>query len=237
MLIDSPASVADVKYYYVKSFKWMDPIVNEQFNGNPKKGKIYRGWQNVNTEGYRLVYRNMTALILESLHSDGSSVPYISEIVEITPNSILDLPLTEKDLDMLSVWLDSNHADIIPTETPIMSIPELISKAVTQKDEFQVILEGVHEDIEHVADMDTLLLYQLAKVLDYSLDELHTIRTGPMDYDWLQMDKENGMGANMDAIFKSLYRYMSEKNEEDLISAISHLLTEMKRREHNNLNK
>lgn len=236
MLTDSPTSPADIKYFYVKSFKWNVPMGVEMFDGNPKKGKVYRGWQNANTEGYRLIFKTLNAIVLEQLYSDGSSLSYTSDIAEITMKNVLDLPLTEKDLDLLNMWMDSGNTDLMPAEPPVLDISNMISKALDKKSELEILLDTLHNDIEELADMDTLMLYQVSKIVSYALSEIHALRVGPFDYDWLNMDKQHGMGANVSSALKSLYSYMgSKENEETIMSSIHDLLVEMKRREHNNL--
>jgi hypothetical protein len=245
-MVDNETNVV-FKYFWVNKFKWLIPEENERTGGHPKEGTLYQGWINADTNTYRLYYKAGNAIWLEKLKSSESDMlPYIADIREVNVDTILDLPISEKDLDSLSGWLETdnkNLKDRLFKESVPVPIMKLIEEGVKKMDAYEKEIDEFCGESEELFELDKPTFEQVRNVIRYSLDSIYEKKTGPLDGDYLSLDETRaGLGFNIGKAQELIYQYAStdrRTNEDpvDLLEAIYHLLTELKRREHHNLNK
>lgn len=246
MLTDNKTNTV-FKYFWVNSFKWRDTADRERFAGHPKEKTLYRGWLNTDTNTNRIYYKHGTALWFDNLiTNDSDTLGYTSDIREINITSILDTPLVESDLDIMIGWLETDNKDIkdivFPPPVVPMNITHLIQEAIGKINGMEKEFDDFIDDAGELMELDKPVFDQIWNIIRYSLDTLYGTKRGPLDADYLSMDKTRaGLGFNIGKAQESIFRYAStdrktNENPVDLLDTIYTLLTELKRREHHNLN-
>ena len=243
MKLSDTAKNTQFLYLYIKDFKWENVIDTEKFHGHPKSKRVYRAALNSDTNGYRLFYKpedskNHVAIIIH--HLMGYEGGYTSDIVELTKQNILDLEITESDLDSLIEWQGNSNADLkkmygfdkpAPQTIQILGIDE-IREMVNRTDEQEKITEFINSSSE-LHDIDGLTFDSIHMIID------HLLESQPEDSSFdainITTSKEHGAGHNVGKALNLLSVYLSENQRvsldvDDLLGAINHLITELNRR-------
>jgi len=235
---------SEIVYLYVKSFKWFDPIDNENNVGEPKESIVYRAVVNRQTGTYRLVYMNeskqMTAVYLPCLVTgEESQYNYQSDISEINKKTILDLGLAERDLDLMLVWIKENNSSLkqalgletqqAPPQQMNLTSEQVIN--VIQRDKEDKFLNKVGASLINIRNFDPALFEAICDLIFFEED----MASPANDTESLGYSAVLGAGVNISKATEALKRYGSDDrrsnlDHNDLLEAHHNLLVESGRR-------
>lgn len=232
MILSDNITNTDIFYTYVKKFKWSHPVSNETFGGHPKDGRVYRVIKNTDTNTYRLIYGRIggtgQGVMLESLTSSDESVGYTSDIVPITRANILDLEISEEDLDLLKIWTDTDNRDIkeifeLKNQPPPPSLPP---PAWVQPNDLTEFVSCASE-LQSIDPTSFDTIHELIHALNEPPNE-------PIEVLNMRMNRNFGGGANMVKVFEHLTRYMGDdrrtnQDKNDLLEAQKYITYEINR--------
>jgi hypothetical protein len=230
MIIPEVIENLEFKYLFVKSFKWQDTELQESLQGQPLSGRLYRSIYNIQTQLHKFVLGETTNLVVEKLQCSSPDFAYLCDVVEVTIDNILDLKITEEDLDQLNTWIESNNEDIrrrynsakVPNTQLIQLGNEMMeeeAQAVAMSNEIMCHL--YHIDIERFYTVLDLI----TKISDLTIEE-----TNDPTYE-LSIHPQFGTGVNLSNVFKNLSQYTgtdrrTNLNVEDLTNSIYSLVKE-----------
>jgi len=244
----------EIIYLFVNRFDYIrNSYTKEENGGHPKTRKVYRAVRNTDTNTFRIIHKvdskanQVHSVIIEDLQCDDESYGYTCDIREVTLNNILDFDMSEKCLDNLILWIDTDNKDvkdIIPVGPPTKPTP---MNFVAQGKQAEIPEGGIliNEELGafiHMAaelhDSDPLMFGTVFDVLDH----LSTQKYKPEIFEtgWMGLDKQHGAGVNISSAIKKLSKYMSDDrrtnlDEVDLLGAISDLLSEQARRNYHEI--
>jgi hypothetical protein len=237
----------EFKYFYCHKFKWLNPLDNEIRAGHPKEKTIYRGWYNTETKSYKLITNPGNAIFLESLKEDDGNFlfGFTCDFEEVTKSNILKFKdITEDNLQDMIQWLEINNMDLkerlgfTQREQPIPIVAIINSMNNDQEQvRYQNAFQGFMESGEELLNINPVAFEKIWSLIDKVLDE--TYSEDPMESYQLKMSTQ-GLGININDAYKALSKYTStdrrtNENPDDLYEAMAHILTELIRRDYNNL--
>lgn len=228
----------EFKYFFVKKFDWLDPTQREIYKGHPKENRVYRGWHNKDSGGYRIAPSLTQALWLEKLKQEPGMSDYTSDIHEITKETILDFLITEEDLTSLATWIESDNKDLKQALFGGQVPPQIIAiiKKATE-DKGSKTFSGFVESAEELQSMDPMAFEVIWGFMDSLIIAMHEEDLESFDADFLAKGKE-GAVINISNAMKSLNRYIGDnrrtnRDPEDLYKAMGHITNEIIRSEIN----
>lgn len=245
-----------IVYLYINEFKWMLSEDNEMAMGHPKEKTLYRGVYNTDTGTYRGIYETngkmkgffLKKLISKENISEEDITGYTSNIIEVSPSTILDCNLTEKELDKLTQWIQSENKDLMEElwprektgEIKAFRIPDEAGEAFTKV--FADMLRGTPSELSqltdslgNIRDTDPLMFEAIEDLIYFLGEEEGSTQDSILDPTWINSDKLHGTGANMSAALTKLARYCGHNrrvnlDKADLFGAMKNLLNEQIRR-------
>ncbi len=229
----------EFKYFFVKKFEWLDPTQREIYKGHPKENRVYRGWHNKDSGGYRIAPSLDQAMWLEKLRQEPGMSDYTSDIHEITKETILNFIITEEDLTSLATWIESDNKDLKQVLFGNKVPPQIIAviKRATDASNDSSSLKGFVESAEELQSLDPLAFEVIWGFIDSILISMHEEDLESFDADFLAKGKE-GAVINISNAMKSLNRYIGDnrrtnRDPEDLYKAMGHITNEIVRSEIN----
>jgi hypothetical protein len=230
----------EFKYFFINKFEWVNPMDHGHNAGHPKEKKVYRGWHNKDTNSYRLAPSLNQAFWLESLVDSTGRTGYKSDIVLVSKENILDLNLSEEDLDNLIIWIETDNKDLKDVvfgsyhQAPPAIIAMIKSGLPNEEDD---TFQGFVESSEELKALDPMAFDIVWGFIDHLLLQMHEIPEGSVDADWLSKGPE-GAAINISESLKCLNRYIGDnrrinRDAEDLYKAMSHITNEIMRAELN----
>lgn len=239
-IIDTKENIRLI-YLYIKSFKWLLDIDREMANGHPQEGRLYRGAENTSTHTYRIYYefddknKQVLGIFLPRLRSEDTSGIYTADVIELTLSNILDLNISDQDLDNLLHWLEIDNSDlkkrmwgeekskgrmISPEGTPQLSTSQPLSDPLEHLNDEAMMLMTIEyikkkdaefgevvEDLKMLKDFNPAMFSSLARLLFYLMKTESEHNHTPIDPYWIHLDKEMGAGANLSSAVTLLARY------------------------------
>lgn len=250
-----------VVYLYVNEFKWTFSEDHERAVGHPKEKTLYRAVYNTDTNTYRGIYEmegKMNGFYLKKLVSKESVseegvTGYTSDIIEITPSTILDCDLSSSDLTRLLKWIESNNKDLTdelwpPAKTPspndikifrmndAKDFADMMGQIFSSKNpEF----EKMSESLRQLNEVDPMMFEAITDLVLFIIND-ESVPDSFIDPSWISTDKQHGAGANIHSALQKLARYggsdrRTNLEEYDLMGCIKDLLTEQIRRNINSI--
>jgi hypothetical protein len=241
----------EFKYFYCHKFKWLNPLDNEIRAGHPKEKTIYRGWYNTETKSYKLITNPGNAIFLESLKEDDGNFlfGFTCDFEEVTKSNILKFKdITEDNLQDMIQWLEINNMDLkerlgfTQREQPIpivAIINSMNNEAHQEQVHYQNAFQGFMESGEELLNLNPVAFEKIWTLIDKVLDDIYKIEDTPIDGDYLRHGP-TGLSININEAYKCLHKYAGKdrrtnENPDDLYEAMAHILTELIRRDYNNL--
>ncbi len=249
------ADNTEFKYLYCHKFKWSNPLENEQTGGHPKEKTIYRGWYNTETKSYRVMSNPGVGLYMKNLkETDSFPQGYTCDFEEVTKSNILQFKnITEENLTEMLQWLEYNNADlkerlgftkppsdyVVSGPPPFNPIIAVINQATEEQQAQQYSFQGFMESGEELLNINPTAFEKIWNLIENVLETTYNIPEGPIDHDYLRHSPQ-GMSTNINDAYKCLYRYAgndrrTNENPDDLYEAMGYILTELIRRDYNNL--
>lgn len=251
--IDTPENTV-FKYLYCNSFTWLNPLENEQYGGHPKEKTIYRAWFNTETKSYRIVLNPGIGTYFKNLkETDTFPQGYTCDFEEVTKYNILKFKIEESNLQDLLMWLQYDNADLkerlgftSPPKIEGVAQPHIIAlvsgieqEAMMQQQAQQYHLQGFMESGEELLNLNPIAFEKIWNLTDHVLEDMYKIEDTPIDADYLRHGP-TGLSININEAYKCLHKYAGKdrrtnENPDDLYEAMAHILTELIRRDYNNL--
>jgi len=233
-MIDRPDNTV-FKYLYCNSFKWNYPMDHEVRGGHPKPGGVYRAWYNTETKSYRLLSNPGQAIYIQSLvETDDFPHGFVCDLEEITQQNILKFKdISEDSLNDLLTWLEYNNADL--KERLGFTSPSPQQFLAIIREPLNNPLQGFIESGEELFNLHPVAFEKIWQLIDIVLDKMYE-----EDISFELKHSTEGKGINISDTFKSLEKYIGKdrrtnENPDDLYEAMTCIITELIRREYNNL--
>jgi len=233
-----------VKYLFVKHWSWTDPLDKEKYQGAPVQGRVYRAVYNSKTNSYRFIITEnpMNGLLMPDLNSSNEMNGYTSEIVALTKNNLLDQNIKEEDLDKLTRWMEDQNKDIFTTQPQLPeNFPMIILESLNSAEHQREMEEAnrMAYAMEALSDLDSVNSIQFEIIIEL-IEYLYQQNLLNHEGDDIALDAKLGIGVNISRTLDTLKRYAGKnrrtnEDPEDLLNAISHLVTERERRIINDL--
>ncbi len=250
MVLSDNSKNTEFLYLYVDEFQWLSHMDTEAFSGHPKPKSVYRAIFNKDTRGYRIIYGttngNPQAIVLKNLANKNKGVGYLSNMVILTRDNILNFDISDEDLDKMVFWIDTENKDLddimkkskhptvlgdnldntnLPPLTPMDIIPLITNNTRRVDGELSDFLSLA----QNFQDKDPFLFDAIHDLMNYISDDRVN------DVSFLNFSKNFASGANVSAAFQALTRYAGDNrrtnlDEQDLLQAIKHLLNEYTQR-------
>ncbi len=248
-LTDSEKNTSIV-YIYVKEFAWTNPTDNENNQGHPKKGRLYRAVHNKDTKSYRLVYKDesspqgVTAVFLPALTSVEVDTflennGYNASMIELTKHNLLECDISEEDLTDAVKWIEEDNKTIkqlmgFKSDNTRPPTQQELANVLQQTQEGQERMRFL-ENLGHLRELNPPIFDALGNLVDYLVDIDGEHADSTIDASWVGLSKTLGAGKNISDALERLSRYGSESRrdnlmESDLMEAIRALLQEQVRR-------
>jgi hypothetical protein len=226
-----------IQYVYIKSWKYVEPLLNEKFYGHPTPGRVYRAGYNNVTKSYRFYLENSEALYVHQLINKNEEEGYVCECVTLTKENALTLNIQEEDLDKLIIWIESNNQDILKPQITPESFPMFLLQALNnaENERYNEEAERMAEITEALTDLDAVNSIQVEVILDLVEYLYNQNLERHDDINNIALDESHGLGTNISRAQDKLKIYAgsdrrTNENKQDLLSAISHLIVEAERR-------
>lgn len=221
-----------IQYYYSKDFQWLDPMFSERYQGHPRPGQVYRAIVNDSKKNTKLLiteHPTWNALVMndftKGMQFDGSVEP-------ITLKNILDLNLSESELDRILNWQEQDNKDLKrlykpqPDQVVLMTLAEAMNNQAK----------------EEAADMnDAVNLLSALRITDpigfnIILELIDALGQDSMESrasSALATDPQFSTGINMSRVMDSVCRYIGDDrrtnfDRADLIQAFLGIVNELK---------
>lgn len=241
--LDDKATNTKIVYLYVKEFTWTNIESRENTAGHPKKDRLYRGVFNTDTKTYRLFYKEDEAVYLPTLTATtDNEFGYLSNIVEVTVQNVLELDINDEDLTEFVKWVEDDNATLKNTMGINQGQPK--QKPVTEAEfmkAMQATQEG-REQLEFLAELRSLrevnlpVFSALTDLVSYLVNvDVPEGADSFVDTAWMNVSKTLGAGKNISRAIEHLARYGGENRRTnlsgtDLMIALKALLEEQARR-------
>lgn len=232
-----------VKYIYVKDFNWAEPFNKMNYEGHFKNKEVYRAIYHPTSNVYSVIFREVRipfeAIVFDDLKVDNAICT--CEMVEITKENILELNITEKELDKMIKWMETKNEDINPPRKENnLPIPfqNLFNEMKRQESEDTKLMFEMNKAFDELNLHNTIyceLILALTKQLkDYTLN---TIEDAASE---LELDGDRGLSVNIAKAMRSLQQYAlplrrGGEEEVDLDEALFAIFREKERRVLNNI--
>lgn len=237
-----------VKYVYVNEFDWLVPGLAERYNGHPRKGGVYRVIFNPHSKNYKLIMPDEAyAILLDRLvitKKDEFPQEQVScNLTEIDKRNIIGLKLDEAALDDIIKWQASENVDI----RAMYKQPEQ-PKQVPPTEIIQQAMASMHREEDEAVERASEIMLGLHMTntgLFYLLLEL---AERLKEYDLMTSEDPTlsivlgieGKGVNIRGAMLNLSLYMDKPRDggddrSSLMQAMLHIMTELERRELNDL--
>lgn len=240
----------EIVYLYVHSFQWSIAWEREEAVGHPFAGRLYRAILNKETGTYRLVYqanKQFGSVYVDVLENSDETKGYTSNIKRLSLDNILDLNLSEEDVDSLNNWIDTGNKDLLEVmwgkRKQAFQQPSIQVIPITGDNLPQIMAEFIKgNDPAHAAMLEKI--YQLKSIYPTACEVIGVIvdsllrekpSDSPLEAYWLSFDENHGAGANISSAIQKLSKYVGSDRrtnlmEEDLVGSIKDLMKEVERR-------
>jgi hypothetical protein len=241
----------EVVFLYVKEFTWKNKKDKTSMNGHPVSGRVYRAVKDEEDESYKVyIGKELTNIKVDGIkiyNLVNDTDTWKCDIVELNKNTMLELDITDDDLNMIKITTENNHSDLSDV---IKGSKKEVSGALTGNDETEEsFLNRLMEEIENTStelpegdplhaiyQIDPLMgetLYELLEYILYTYNDKYT--SSPIDVQSMTLDDKFGKGINVFNTIKYLSRYSTDgfpksNNPSDLTKAVHYLLFESMRR-------
>lgn len=247
-LPDTPQNTSIV-YLFVNSFEWMSAADKERNVGHLHSGAVYRALYNKDTKTYRVFYKDETgtlnAIYIPKLimteEERESEFTYLSNIVEIRRNNVVELGLTIDHLNEILFWQDEKDKSVKQaTELEQQKItPQDVIEAVQQQQE-TVEFNALGKAIYDLRQSNQALYDALSEMVYFVIESESKVNKGVIDAGWMDFSKILGAGKNIGKAIQHLSVYGSDDRrtnlgQRDLLEAINALLLESTRRRIQNI--
>jgi hypothetical protein len=224
-----------IQYVYIKSWKYVEPLLNEKFYGHPTPGRVYRAGYNNVTKSYRFYLDSSEALYVHQLINKNEEEGYVCECVTLMKENLLTLNILEEDLDKIISWIESNNQDILkpqPESFPMFLLQALNNAENERYNEEAERMAWITEALTDLDAVNSIQVEVILELIDY-LYQQNLMRHD--DINNIALDESHGLGTNISRAQDKLNRYAgsdrrTNQDKEDLLSAISHLIVEAERR-------
>jgi hypothetical protein len=221
-----------IQYYYSKDFRWIDPMLSEQFQGHPRPGQVYRAIVNDSTKNIKVIVSENTAVVINDfLHG----IHYEGYLTPLTLENILELNLEEKELDRIIKWQERDHADLKRLYNPQQTTGEHVVLQTLANAMNQQAGEE-REDITRATNLLAALRITDSVGFELILELIDALGHESMSDEpsrALATDPRFSTGINVSRAMNSLCRYIGDDkrtnyDREDLIEAFLGIVNELK---------
>lgn len=219
----------EIKYIFIKSFKYHNPEEAESMNGHPHAGRIYRSVFNLHTKHHRLLLPDGIIMGFNQLVGDSGSAEF--ELQEVNINNILDFDIREEDL---SIFLQPDDDIFFEQPTIIIEGMKNLQNAIQQHDEDEA-------DFSHRASNAVLSLWSvnpskgeiLIQLANRLIESDLSSHQDPTYY--LRFHESKGDVLNISKAIQHLDVYISENKKingepNDLLEAMEAIVVELERK-------
>lgn len=246
----------DIVYLYVKQFSYKQKDDLKNMGGHPMEGRVYRSIKSTSPKEYKIhVGEEKTLVSVDGIKVKGlkcNNKDFECELIEITDDNILNLPLIGEDLALLNTWEDEGNKsllDLVNGEGEEIKTTKRKVNIDESEPVDEISMEDLKElintsfNLDSVTDQKTNLISEhdeeMATVVDDIADYVLStyedkyanspIPSGPF------IVSEYGKGFNCGNSLKYLSRYCTEgyaksNDVKDLFKAVHYILFEIKRR-------
>jgi hypothetical protein len=214
------------KFIYVKEWKWLDPIGAQMHGGKPETGRVYATEYDVRT-GNRMLLGNI--LLDRMVVTDEISRVFAYEIVELSPQNIIELNVKEEDLDMI-IKVGQKPVE----DTLKQKIKSELARIDNDKNDK---LNNVVKALNNMIMTNTTAFELMEELVELMNDWDMETHSSPALSLALSTD---GKGINIQQTMIEVEKYMKPVKQggddrKQILNAIVFLFTELQRRELNGL--
>lgn len=218
-----------IKYLFIKKFSWNETWDKERFQGHPREGEVYRSIYNPKTNNNKLIINpppGGDSLLLEDFKNT-----YEGEIIEITPQTLLECNLPEGNLDKLIQWLESENKDLkdlYQQPAPLQILQQAMSSQ--EYDEQQALNRAINilAELYNInGEVFDIVLALAEGMIQYTIER----ESDPTNF---LMMGERGAAINIREAVIHLNRYVgpdrrTDLDKNDLYESIKYIIQEIER--------
>lgn len=236
--INIPDRIEDleVKYLFVKKWKWINVEAREKYQGHPEEGRVYRAFHHTKTKSYRVMVPGFNGFLMDKPIVTDEDEGFLCECEVVEKKNLCNLNFKEEDLDNIINWIETKNSDLyqqnlpIPLESFLANIG--LQHQMEQADRMAYVTDALTR-LDSVNSIQVDVLLELIETLyDKNLESVNQ--------EDISLDENHGLGVNVSRTQDALKRYAGNDrrtNEapEDLYEAMGHLVKEAERRIYNEL--
>jgi len=231
--INIPDRIEDleIKYIFIKKWRWVDIEARESYQGHPEEGRVYRVAHHKKTKSFRFVIPGHDLMLIDSLTNTDERRGYVCDCELVEKRNLLTLNFKEEDLDKILNWTEIKNQDLFQQPIPLgefMSNINNLHQQMETADRMAYLTEAITR-------LDSVNSIQVEVVIELIEHLYEKNLEAPLNLEDISMDKKNGLGVNISRTQDALKRYAgtdrrTNEDSNDLYEAMGHLVVESERR-------
>jgi hypothetical protein len=236
----------EIKYVYIKKFKWRDVLEAELHGGHFWEGRVYRCLHNQKAGSYLISYDKDNCILTDRLiTTEEAGANFVCDIEVLTRDSIMNFSVEEDDLDKIIEWEKNGHEDLLsvnlegfmkaeasnPHNAEVNSFKEVLEKIDDVREKDSKIIRAASEKFLHLLHLNTIQFNVVLDLVDYLIDSnVHGENdlTGPLTI------SKGGMALNIGKALEYIQVYSgnnrrTNRDYRDLLAANAALIKEQER--------
>jgi hypothetical protein len=220
-----------IKYLFIKKFEWSNIQYKEDYQGHPLEGRVYKASYNENTKNHTLHGMGDVSVTIEYLKTSDPDRSYVSDILELTKETILSVDIQEEDLNKIINWNEMEDGESLELSNLPIPLQTLFTAMANQANQDEETIQAVASRLRELQPISPLQVEIAHDVVEH----LTLMSMNEDAASELELDPDLGKGMNISHSIRAISRYISKDRresdfEEDLYEAIGGLMRELERR-------